>query len=285
MAQSTEVPAPDLTQMRHSMVDFLVRHKTFTSSTIEEAFRVVPRHLFLPGVPPDQVYQNQPIVTKQDEHGLPISSSTQPSMMAGMLEQLSLSPGQRVLEIGAGTGYNAALIAHLIGQGGHVVTLDLDRDVVEGAQVHLSNAGFGNVEVVVGDGAQGHLAGAPYDRLIVTAGAWDVLPAWLEQLRPEGRLVVPLTILPGYMLSIAFEQRNGIWQSQSVCQCGFMSLRGQASPPPGFLPHRPSLPTVMLTPRSQGSVPIEIRVHLSKPNGEMSLCWETHGDVGNAPFA
>ena len=170
MAQSTEVSAPALTQMRHSMVDFLVRHKTFTSPTIEEAFRAVPRHLFLPGVPPDQVYQNQPVVTKQDEHGMPISSSTQPSMMAAMLDQLALSPGQRVLEIGAGTGYNAALIAYLVGQGGHVVTLDLDRDVVESALVHLSNAGFGNVEVVVGDGAQGHLARAPYDRLIVTAG-------------------------------------------------------------------------------------------------------------------
>lgn len=285
MAQPTESSGPDLPRLRHALVDQLVRHKAFSSPTVEAAFRAVPRHLFLPGVSPDQVYQNQPVVTKQNEHGLPTSSSTQPSMMVALLEQRSLSPGQRVLEIGAGTGYNAALIAHLVGPGGHVVTLDVDRDIVERARVHVSNAGFGNVEVIVGDGAQGHLDGAPYDRLIVRAGAWDVLPAWQEQLRPDGQWVVPLIILPGYMLSIAFERRNGNWESQSVYQCGFMYLRGQAGPPPEFLPHRPSVPTVTLTPREQGGMHSEIRVQLSKPSGEMSLCWDTHGGAGNAPFA
>lgn len=194
------------------------------------AFSAVPRHVFLPGVPLERVYDDEAIVTKRDGKGVPTSSSSQPAIMAIMLEQLGLAPGMRVLEIGAGTGYNAALLAHLVGPGGEVVSVDLDADLVEAAAAHLSAAGFHDVCVVCGDGAAGYAAGAPYDRLIATVGVWDLAPAWLEQLAPGGRLVVPLD-LRGVQVSVAMERAGGHWRSTSVVPCGFMRMRGSLAGP------------------------------------------------------
>ena len=115
---------------------------------MEAAFRAVSRHLFLPDVGISDVYTDRAFPTKH-AGGKPISSSSQPAIMAIMLEQLALEPRQRVLEIGAGTGYNAALIARIVGQGGHVVTIDIDEDLVMLARKHLAAAGFDRVDVRV----------------------------------------------------------------------------------------------------------------------------------------
>jgi len=102
--------------------------------------------------------------------------------MAIMLEQMELEPGHRVLEIGAGTGYNAALMAHIVGGEGLVATLDIDEDIVADVRKHIADAGLGNVTVVRADGGYGYPPDAPYDRIILTVGVWDLVPAWLEQL-------------------------------------------------------------------------------------------------------
>src|SRR5689334_7832237 len=110
-----ESPKPSKTapELQHSLVEYLKQGGHLPSPSVEAAFRAVPRHLFLPDLELEKVYQDEAIPTKlQDE--IPISSSSQPTIMAIMLEQLRLKPGQRVLEIGAGTGYNAALIAHIV---------------------------------------------------------------------------------------------------------------------------------------------------------------------------
>jgi len=151
--------------------------------------------------------------------------------MATMLEQLGLEPGHRVLEIGAGTGYNAALMAHLVGGAGEVTTIDLDEDIAEGARAHLASAGFGRVRVVLGDGALGYPAGAPFDRIILTVGAWDIAPAWREQLRREGRLVLPLAV-GGTQKSVALTGAGDELVSLSISECLFMSLRGAFAAPP-----------------------------------------------------
>jgi protein-L-isoaspartate(D-aspartate) O-methyltransferase len=167
----------DAAALHQALVDGLVSGRSITSPRLEAAFRAVPRHLFLPGIPLEEVYRDQFIVTKRLD-GEPVSSSSQPQIMATMLEQLALEPGQRVLEIGAGTGYNAALLAHLVGDAGQVVTVDIDEDLVERAQAHLATAGCLRVRAVSGDGGLGYAADAPYDRIILTVGAWDVTPAW-----------------------------------------------------------------------------------------------------------
>lgn len=164
------------------------------SEVVTDALRAVPRHVFLPDLPAETVYRDDAIVTKRDGGGRPISSSSQPAIMALMLDQLGVEPGQRVLEIGTGTGYNAALLAHLVGPEGQVVSVDIDPELVTLAGEHLAVAGHPEVRLVCGDGSEGFWPGAPYDRVISTVGVWDLAPAWLGQLGPGGRLVAPLDL-------------------------------------------------------------------------------------------
>jgi len=226
-----ESPKPSKTaqELHHSLVEYLKHGGHLPSPRIEAAFRAVPRHLFLPDLELEQVYKDEPIPIKLQGE-IPISSSSQPTIMAIMLEQLGLKPGQRVLEIGAGTGYNAALIAHLVGEQGQVVTVDIDEDIVEQARARLRAAGLERVQVIHADGGQGYPEAAPYDRLLLTVSAADIAPAWREQLQPDGRLVLPLS-LRGPQVSVAFEPRADYWISLSAVSCGFMRLRGSLSEP------------------------------------------------------
>jgi protein-L-isoaspartate(D-aspartate) O-methyltransferase len=200
------------------------------TESVAAALLAVPRHVFVTDVPLETAYSDEAIVTKRDADGVPISSSSQPTIMALMLDQLDLAPGQRVLEIGAGTGYNAALLAHLVGPAGVVVSVEIDPDAVERARTSLAAAGYPDVTVVCADGADGYPAAAPYDRIIATVGAWDLAPAWLDQLAPGGRVVVPLD-LRGAQVSVALERVDGHWVSRSLVPCSFMRLRGQLAGP------------------------------------------------------
>lgn len=211
--------------LNKTLVDELKNKGSIQTPGVEAAFRAVLRHHFLPGRPLEEVYSDRVVPTKQNPEGQWISSSSQPAMMAIMLEQLGLEPGHRVLEIGAGTGYNAALMAHLVGAAGRVVTVDIDQDLVKAARENLARAGVGQVEVVQADGGYGYADAAPYDRIILTVGAPDITPAWRDQLKPNGRIVLPL-MLKGSMKSIAFERVDGHLESLSVNDCNFMLLRG-----------------------------------------------------------
>ena len=131
---------PDAHALLAALLKHLKENGSLTQPAVAAAFRAVPRHLFLPDLPLEEVYLDDAIPTKMG-NVYPISSSSQPSMMAIMLEQLGLAPGQTVLEIGAGTGYNAALMGHLVGPTGCVTTVDIDDDLVEAARSHLAAAG------------------------------------------------------------------------------------------------------------------------------------------------
>lgn len=228
------MPDDHLAVLRDQLVDLLWESGRIRTEPVAEAFRMVPRHVFLPGVQPAAAYADEVIPTKWRPDGQPISSSSQPAIMAMMLEQLQLEPGQRVLEIGAGTGYNAALLAHLVGPAGAVTTLDIDEDLVDQARRHLDAAGFARVEVVRADGAGGWPANGPYDRIMLTVGAQDLVPAWLDQLVPGGRLVLPLS-LRGAQWSMAFERTADHLVSASLVGCGFMPLRGALATPESVL--------------------------------------------------
>ena len=219
------MPEENEQQILHRNLIDSVKAKGFIRSPqVEAAFRAVPRHLFLPNVPLQRVYRDEAIVTKS-LNGRFVSSSSQPTIMAIMLEQLDLHEGQRVLEIGAGTGYNAALMAHIVGETGHVVTIDIDEDIVEGARKHLATAGFGRVQVVCADGGLGFPNAAPYDRIILTVNAGDITPAWHEQLAPDGRILLPLSVR-GPQIAVAFKRIGDSFESVSVQPCGFVGLRG-----------------------------------------------------------
>ena len=212
-----------------ALIDRLCGDELIQSPEIEAAFRSVPRHLFLPDVPVAQAYEDRAIPTKFAQ-GQAISSSSQPAIMAIMLEQLNLQPGHRVLEIGAGTGYNAALMAHIVGETGQVVTLDIDKDIVAAAQRHLQVAAVDSVQVICADGWLGWPEAGPYDRIIMTVGGWDISPAWVQQLKADGRLLLPLS-LNGPQISVAFDRQNNHLVSQSIAPCGFMRLRGPFAEP------------------------------------------------------
>jgi len=211
--------------LRHALVDGLRRGLAIRTAQVEAAFRRVPRHLFLPNVAPADAYRDDAIVTRRGPDGLPSSSSSQPGIMAIMLEQLALQPGHRVLEVGAGTGYNAAVIREIVGAGGRVVTVEIQADVAREAAAHLTAAGYPDVTVVATDGGFGHPPDAPYDRIIVTASAADVPPPWRQQLVPGGVLVLPLR-LRTQCLSVALVRDGDVLRSRGVECCGFMHLRG-----------------------------------------------------------
>lgn len=216
---------PGALALRMALVDTLRASGVLRDPEVERALRTVPRHLFLPGVTLNAAYADDAVPTRWSD-GVPISSASQPAIVAIMLEQLRAQPGMRVLEIGAGTGYNAALLAELVGPSGAVTTLDIDRDIVDEAAEHLVASGYGQVRAVVGDGALGWATGAPYDRIILTVGAGDIAPAWFDQLMDGGLLVLPLW-LGGGQASVAMRKRAGVFTSESVAPCGFMRLRGQ----------------------------------------------------------
>ncbi len=201
----------------------------FLDAPLEAAFRALPRAAFLPDLPPDQVYKDEAVPIKLDEDGTVLSSSSQPSMMAIMLRQLQLKPAMNVLEIGTGTGYNAALMQHVVGDEGKVTTLEIDGTVAETARANLQRAAMGEVMVVHGDGSNGYAPRASYDRIIATAGIWDVPGAWVRQLKPLGILVAPLW-LDGFEVSAALTlQPDGTLYSRSNRLCMFIPLRGQAA--------------------------------------------------------
>lgn len=214
--------------LNQALVDKLKNQGLIQTPRVEAAFRAVLRHLFLPGMPLDEVYSDRALPAKKDPSGQWISSSSQPAIMAIMLEQLALEPGSKVLEIGTGPGYNAALMAHIVGESGRVVSVEIDEDLAAAAREHLTTAGFEQVQVVCADGGYGYPEAAPYDRIILTVGTPDITPAWWNQMKPEGRLVVPL-LLRGSMKSIAFERTGDHLTSLSVTDCGFIPLRGDFS--------------------------------------------------------
>lgn len=215
----------DPADLRMVMVDQLRDWNVVCSETVEDAMRAVPRHVFVPDAPLEKAYGFDPVVTHRDTEGIAISSASAPGVVGGMLEQFDIRPGHRVLEIGAGTGYNAALLAHLVGPAGVVTTVEYDAAVTQSAREALARAGNGDVTVICGDGTFGWPDNAPYDRIIVTAGAWDIPSAWWDQLADGGLLLVPLR-MRGLTRTAALERDGAILRSRSVEECGFIPMRG-----------------------------------------------------------
>jgi protein-L-isoaspartate(D-aspartate) O-methyltransferase len=219
----------DAESMHQALIDDLVKRRLIKTAAVEAAFRAVPRHPFLPGVALEMIYKDEPVVTHYNADKQPISSSSQPAIMAIMLEMLALESGQRVMEIGAGTGYNAALMAQIVGTEGRVVAVDIDPDVINEADTHLRAAGIGGVSLVLGDGALGCEAFAPYDRVILTVGAMDIAPAWRDQLVEGGLLVLPLSLRAAPRV-FAFRRQGDMLPGVEVTMGGFMPLRGLGAP-------------------------------------------------------
>ncbi|MGC8817719.1 MAG: methyltransferase domain-containing protein [Candidatus Hadarchaeum sp.] len=240
----------EITKLREKYVDDLKARGMIKSEVVERAFRRVERHRLLESFfYPDPVqrkfrevnfdpenpeleilkliYSDTPLVTRMVD-GIPISSTSQPGLVAQMLEFLDLKPGQKVLEIGAGTGYTAALIYEIVGKEGHVITMDIQEDVVAQTQRLLRAAGYDRIEVIFGDGFHGYYKNAPYDRIVATVGCPDISLHWVEQLAPEGFMLIPLQHgIEGHnpLTRIWMEQEKIL--GKFVGPAGFMTAQGE----------------------------------------------------------
>ncbi|MET8676333.1 methyltransferase domain-containing protein [Streptomyces sp. NPDC004647] len=237
---------------RAALVRRIVANGGLTDPAWRAAFEEVPRHLFVPYYyvsyvsgesgferlwrdAPDPrararwlsgAYGDTPLATRVRDGGL-ISSSSQPSLMAGMLETLGVHDGDEVLEIGAGSGYNAALLSHRLGDE-RVTTVDLDPEITESARNHLAAAGY-HPAVVTGDGARGCSSRAPFDRILATCALTSVPPAWLTQCRPGGLILSPLaTGLIALRVSDAEHAEGRFLPTPAY----FVPLRGGPDPAP-----------------------------------------------------
>jgi protein-L-isoaspartate(D-aspartate) O-methyltransferase len=218
------------------------------SAAVERAFAAVERHRLLETFyyrpagsvqavvirhDPDRplaghleiIYADNTLATRQ-EGGLPSSSTSQPSLVARMLELLGIAAGMKILEIGAGTGYNAALMAELAGSQRLVVTLDVQEDVAEQTRRLLAAAGYPQIRVLVGDGADGAGGDAPFDRVVATVGCSDLSPSWDRQLRGDGQMLVPLEHAGGHPL-VLLRKDGGQLRGRIAAWTGFIPARGQ----------------------------------------------------------
>lgn len=229
-AMTTDPRSPEA--LRAEMVDrirtnqYVLSGPGPLSARVLETMRTVPRHAFVPDAHPVQAYAEDAVITKRDSGGAALSCVSAPSIVAMMLHHLDVQPGHRILEIGAGTGYNAALLAELAGPAGQVTTIDIDPQVTAAARRALDTTGHRIVRVVTGDGRHGDPDGAVYDRLVVTVGPWDLPPAWWQQLAAGGRMVVPLR-WRGQTRAIAFTRHGDRLVSDAVELCGFVPMFGE----------------------------------------------------------
>jgi protein-L-isoaspartate(D-aspartate) O-methyltransferase len=256
------------------LVDQLIARGALWSQPLIEAFRATPRHRFLQRVwhyqeqnggwreVPTQtpgrqelrlLYADRALTTRLSDPApglppMPISSSSQPSLMAEMLEDLRLEPGLKTLEIGTGTGYNAALLSHVVGR---VISLEIDRRVLAEAEESLRAFPDRRVELRQGDGRLGCPEDAPFDRILITAAALDLEPAWLEQLSEDGLLLAPLDLAPGLAFLVRGTCRGGVFDGRLTRPAYFMPLRdemeggrGNSSLSSRLLPVADTLPSV-----------------------------------------
>ncbi|MCQ8893325.1 MAG: protein-L-isoaspartate(D-aspartate) O-methyltransferase [Methanolinea sp.] len=168
---------------REAMVEHQIAARGIADRRVLDAMRKVPRHLFVPAGYESAAYRDFPLPIG---HGQTIS---QPYIVALMTELLAVSPGDRVLEVGAGSGYQAAVLATL---GAEVISMERIPEVARIAEGNLRRAGYTGVRVVVGDGTRGYPSAAPYQGIIITAAAPAVPEPLVDQLAEGGRLVAPV---------------------------------------------------------------------------------------------
>jgi len=202
---------------RLKMVETQIKARGIENRLVLEALKKVPRHVFVPPDYSDSAYADRP---------LPIGlgqTISQPYMVAIMTETMNLEGHEKVLEVGTGSGYQAAVLAEIVD---HVVSLERVPELADAAAERLRQLGYANVEIHLGDGSEGYAARAPYDAIVVTAGAPEIPGVLVDQLADGGRLIIPV--------GNSFQQtltrvivRDGERKTEKLEGCVFVPLIGK----------------------------------------------------------
>jgi protein-L-isoaspartate(D-aspartate) O-methyltransferase len=221
MSQSAET---EFETMREEMVEVIAAYALLSSdrtqkerfdARVMEAIARVPRHAYVPRELQEVAYANIPLPIG---HGKTIS---QPFIVALMTDLLDLQPGDRVLEIGTGLGYQAAILAELVDQ---VYTVEIIEELALEAAERLGDAGYANIEVKIGDGGQGWPENGPYDKVIVTAAPELIPPSLIAQLKPGGRLVIPAGLEDQQQLMLMEKDLSGRMHATEIIPVVFSRL-------------------------------------------------------------
>ena len=217
------IAGQDFEAERRDMVARQIRDRGIRSDRVLEAMATVPRHLFVAGELVRRAYADEPLPIGEGQ------TISQPFMVAAMAEALGLDGSERVLEVGCGSGYQAAVLSRLAGQ---VIAIETRPALAALARERLASLGSANVTVVEGDGSAGWPAGAPYDAILVTAAAPEVPQPLVDQLAENGRLVIPVGG-SNHQELLRIVKRDGKLTEQSLYSCRFVPLLGRYGWPRG----------------------------------------------------
>ncbi len=208
---------PDFAAARNEMVAHQIRSRGIVSARVLDSMAAVPRHEFVPVAAQASAYSDE---------ALPIGGGqtiSQPFMVAAMSDALQLSGSERVLEIGGGSGYQAAVLSLLAKD---VIVVELRSSLAGACRERLARLGYANVGVEVGDGSLGWPAGAPYDAILVSAAAPAIPPPLIAQLAEGGRLVIPVGDSERQSM-LRIVKRVGGLEKESLLTCRFVPLLGR----------------------------------------------------------
>ena len=208
---------------RSDMVDEQLAPRGIRDPRALEAFRRVPRHLFVPEGQRHNAYADSPLPIGQGQ------TISQPYMVALMTQTLDVQPQRRVLEIGTGSGYQAAILCEL---GAQVYTVERHAELSERAADTLGMLGYTHFHAHVADGTLGWPEEAPFDRIIVTAAAPHVPESLKSQLAPDGKLLLPVGGITVQTLTLV-TRRGDAFEERAICECVFVKLIGQEGYPAG----------------------------------------------------
>jgi protein-L-isoaspartate(D-aspartate) O-methyltransferase len=222
-----------------------IYYETPLSEATQKAYLATPRHQFVRRyrrwgvkewneVSEDNLeehlatlYADRALVLFGDDDDDVPSTISQPSFVLRMLDMLQLEPGQKVFELGAGSGWNAALMGHLVGEKGCIYSLELIPEMAQRAAATIDRLGIKNVNVIEGEGGEGYAAGAPYDRAIFTAGAYDLPHPFFEQIKEGGLFLVVIKSEGGGDTLALLRKEHEYFESIDSVACGFVQMRGK----------------------------------------------------------
>ncbi|MEM4282089.1 MAG: protein-L-isoaspartate(D-aspartate) O-methyltransferase [Candidatus Woesearchaeota archaeon] len=210
---------------KEALISFWLKNKFVKDQRVIEAFRAIDRRDFVLPYQKAIAYEDRPLPILAEQ------TISQPTTVVQMLEALELKPGMAVLEIGAGSGYNAALIAELVKPDGKVYSIEIIPELADFARANIKKAGLEEiVQVINADGSKGWPPAAPYDRIVVTAAAPDIPKAYVEQLKEDGILLIPVSISEEPELTElikARKQKGGLVKKTLEGYYTFVKLRGE----------------------------------------------------------